>query len=160
MGVRLGDSFLDVENRFPLGQPQTSPHGAPAILLENVSAQGIDYDDVIYEFSDASGMQMTIAHFASSQSDNVYRALQSSLGAPSSNGAVGEGAANVEASWQNADGSKVFFSGPRHRLVLLGKDGSALEVDVALRDAQTPMESSLIPAAPPVAKSPGIAMGE
>jgi len=160
IGVRFGDSLFDVENRFPMGQPQTSPHGAAAIRLEDVSVQGIDYDDVIYEFSEASGMQMTIAHFAPSQSANVYQALQSSLGAPSSNGAVGDGAANVEASWQKADGSKVFFSGPRHRLVLLGKDGGALQVDIALRDAQTPMASSPIVPAQRAAKSSRVAMGK
>ena len=141
MGVRFGDSFRDVENRFPLGQLETSPYGAPAIRLEDVSAQGIEYDDVIYEFSDASGMQLTIAHFEPAQSANLYRALRTSLGVPSSNGAVGDGAANIEASWQNSDGSGVFFSGPRHRLVLLGKDGGALQVDIHLRDSQTPMAS-------------------
>jgi hypothetical protein len=44
--------------------------------------------------------------------------------------------------------------------VLLGKDGGALEVDIALRDAQTPTASAPIVPAQPPAKSPSVAMGK
>jgi hypothetical protein len=143
MGVRFGDSIAEVQRRFPLGSTQTSPHGAPAIRLEDVSSHAIAYQDVIYEFSETSGMQMVIAHFDPSQSGEVYQQLQSSLGAPATSGAVAEGAANLEASWPRSDGSGVFFSGPMHRVVVLGKDGGSLKVDIRLRDEQTPEVSSL-----------------
>jgi hypothetical protein len=143
MGVHFGDSFAEVQHRFPLASTQTSPHGAPAIRLEDVSSHAINYQDVIYEFSERSGMQMVIAHFDSSQSGEVYQQLQGSLGAPVTSGAAAEGAANVEASWPRSDGSGVFFSGPMHRVVVLGKDGGLLKVDIHLRDEQTPEVSSL-----------------
>ncbi len=121
--------------------PQTSPYGAPAYKVENVISGSIDYEDVVYEFAERSGMQMVIAHFAPSATADVYQQLQTTLGAPSSAGAAVEGAANVEASWQLPDGSSVLFSGPFHRVVLLGKDGASLAVDIRLRDLGEPMPS-------------------
>jgi hypothetical protein len=141
MGVHFGDSRDDVERRFPVGIPQTSPYGAPAYMLEKVSSASIDYEDVIYEFAEGSGMQMVIAHFAPSQSADVYKQLQTTLGAPSSAGAPLEGAASVEASWQLPDGGSVLFSGPAHRLVLLGKAGGSLKPDIRLRDVGAPEAS-------------------
>jgi hypothetical protein len=134
MGVHFGDSLDDVERRFPLGLTQTSPYGAPAYKLENVNSRSINYQDVTYEFAEASGMQMVFAHFAPSESADVYQQLQTTLGAPSSAGATSEGTASVEASWQLPDGGSVLFSGRSHRLALLGKDGGSLKTDVRLRD--------------------------
>jgi hypothetical protein len=141
MGVRFGDSIEDVERRFPSGSPQTSPYGAPAYLLENVPSGTVDYQDVIYEFAEPSGMQMVIAHFTPSSSADVYKELQTTLGAPSSAGATTPDAANVEASWQMPDGGSVLFSGHSHRLVLIGKDGGSLKTDIRLRDMDVPMAS-------------------
>jgi len=73
-----------------------------------------------------------------SASPDVYQQLQPTLGAPSSTGAAVEAATNAEASWQLADGSSVLFSGPFHRVVLLGKDGASLAVDIRLRDLGEP----------------------
>jgi hypothetical protein len=134
MGVDFGDSFDQVERRFPAGVHQTSPYGARAFKLENVSSRNIEYNDVIYEFAENSGMQMVIAHFEPSAGAEVYQQLQSSLGAPSSAGAAGEGPTSAEASWRLSDGTRVLFSGPYHRLVLIGKDGGGLETDIPLRD--------------------------
>jgi len=36
MGVDFGDTFDEVERRFPTGLIQTSPYGAPAFKQENV----------------------------------------------------------------------------------------------------------------------------
>jgi hypothetical protein len=141
MGVHFGDSFDDVARRFPFGLRQTSPYGAPAYKLEKVNSRSIDYPNVTYEFAEGSGMQMVYAHFAASQSADVYQQLQTSLGAPSSADGTGEGPARVEASWQLPDGSSVFFSGPLHRLVLLGSGGGTLKPDIALRDKDLSEES-------------------
>jgi hypothetical protein len=141
MGVHFGDSLDEVERRDPKGSPQTSPYGAPAYMLENVSSGSIDYQDVVYEFSEKSGMQMVIAHFAPSAGADVYQQLQTTLGAPSSAGATTPDATSVEASWQLPDGGSVLFSGPSHRLVLIGKDGGSLKTDVRLRDMDVPVAS-------------------
>ncbi len=134
MGVHFGDSFEDVERRYPLGLAQTSPYGAPAYRLEDVSAASIEYRDVIYEFSATSGMQMVVAHFEPSEGPDVYQQLQKTFGAPSSAGAPIEGAASVDALWHLPDGGSVLFSGPFHRVAMLGKDGAALKTDIRLRD--------------------------
>ena len=141
MGVHFGASLEQVERRFPAGVPQTSPYGAPAYEVEHVSSGSVDYQDVVYEFTDKSGMQMAIAHFSPSECADVYQQLQTSFGAPSSAAATGEGPANIEASWLMPDGSSVMFSGPMHRLVLLGKDGGSLKVDIQLRDSGVPVAS-------------------
>ena len=135
MGVRFGDSLDDVERRFPLGLTQTSPYGAPAYKLENVNSASIDYQDVTYEFTDSAGMQLVFAHFVPSQSIDVYQELEKSLGAPSSASATLQEAARAEAMWHLPDGGSVLFSGPAHRLALVGKDGSSLKTDIRLRDA-------------------------
>jgi hypothetical protein len=141
MGVNFGDSYDQVERRFPIAIPQTSPYGAPALKLENVTSQGIEYHDVIYEFAANSGMQMVVAHFTPSANADVYQQLQHTLGAPSSSGANVEGPATAEASWRLSNGSRVLFSGRYHRLVLVGKHGGALETDVHLRDQFIPTTS-------------------
>jgi len=141
MGVDFGDTFDEVERRFPTGLIQTSPYGAPAFKLENVSSRSVEYHDVIYEFAQNSGMQMVIAHFEPSAGADVYQQLQHTLGAPSSAGAAIEGSASAEAAWRLSDGSRVLFSGPYHRLVLIGKDGGALETDIRLRDQYIPTVS-------------------
>ncbi len=136
MGVPFGDSFDDVERRFPLGLAQTSPYGARAYKLENVNSASIDYQDVTYEFSDTAGMQMVFAHFMPSQTIDVYQELQKSLGAPSSaNASSLEEAARADAMWHLPDGATALFSGPAHRLALVGKDGGSLKSDIRLRDA-------------------------
>jgi hypothetical protein len=141
MGVNFGTSFDEVERRFPTGMIQTSPYGAPAFKLENVSSNNIEYQDVIYEFAEKSGMQMVIVHFAPSATADVYQRLQSNLGAPSPAGSEtdAERPSSAEASWRLSDGSRVLFSGPHHRLVLIGKDGGALETDIHLRDQYIPI---------------------
>ena len=141
MGVTFGDSFDDVERRFPTGLAQTSPYGAPALKLENVSAHGIEYQDVIYEFAGNAGMQLVIAHFTPSASEDLYQQLQGTLGAPNSSDANIDGSARAGASWKLSDGSRVLFDGSHHRLVLIGNNGASLETDIHLRDQFIPTVS-------------------
>ncbi len=139
MGVKFGDSRDEVEHLFPIGFNQTSPYGAPAFKVEDVSAGSFDYQDVVYEFTDQSGMQMVIAHFPPSEGSEVYQQLESALGAPSSTGTIHEGVASLEASWKLPNGGRVQYSGPFHRVVLIGKEGASLEVDIRLRDLDAPV---------------------
>lgn len=141
MGVHFGDTFEEVERRFPAGTPQTSPYGAPAYMLENVSSSSIDYQDVVYEFAEGAGMQMVVAHFVPSQSAAVYQQLQTTLGPPAGADKSGADAASAEASWQLPDGGSVMFSGPLHRLALIGKTGGPLKEDIRLRDTEVPSVS-------------------
>ncbi len=121
-----------------MGLIQTSPYGAPAYKLENVTTRNIEYQDVIYEFSLASGMQLVIAHFIPSASADLYQQLQSDLGAPSSLTAPPDRPDRGEASWHLPSGTRVMYSGPYYRMVLIGKDGGELEADVRLRDQYVP----------------------
>jgi hypothetical protein len=140
MGVNFGESLYDVEQAFPAGVPETSPYGAAAYKLEKVSSGTADYQDVIFEFVENSGMQMVIAHFAPSSSTAVYQQLQNSFGPPSSSGGLNPSdASTVEASWQMANGSAVVFSGPYHRLTLIGRNGGTLKPDIRLRDTDIPL---------------------
>lgn len=139
MGVRFGENAYDVERRFPDGAPETSPYGAPAYKIENVSLGTIDYQDVIFEFSEKSGMQLVIAHFTPSSSAEVYQQLQKTFGPPSSTGATdASDLSTVEASWKRDNGASAIFSGAFHRLTLIGPDGGALKTDVRLRDTDVP----------------------
>jgi hypothetical protein len=139
MGVHFGDPVDQVELRFPTGMIQTSPYGAPAFRLEDATSRNIEYQDVIYEFSPTSGMQLVIAHFVPSASADVFQQLQSTLGAPTSTGASStEGPVPADASWRLSDGTRVLFSRTYHRLLLIGKDGGALETDIRLRDQFIP----------------------
>jgi hypothetical protein len=138
MGVHFGDSVDQVELRFPTGMMQTSPYGAPAFRLEDVTSRNIEYQDVIYEFTQASGMQLVVAHFVPSAGADVYQQLQSALGAPSSTAASTDSQVPADASWRLSDGTRVLFSRPYHRVVLIGKDGGALETDIRLRDQFIP----------------------
>jgi len=140
IGVNFGASLNDVERRFPAGLRETSPYGAPAYKLENVNSAAANYQDVIFEFAENSGMQMAIAHFAPSSSAAVYQQLQNSFGPPSSSGGLNPSdASTVEASWQMVNGSAIVFSGPNHRMTLIGKDGAALKPDIRLRDTDVPL---------------------
>jgi hypothetical protein len=140
MGVNFGESLYDVEGAFPAGSPETSPYGAPAYKLENMNSGATVYRDVIFEFAENSGMQMAIAHFPQSSSGAVYQQLQSSFGPPSSSGGLNPSdASTIDASWQMVNGSAVLFSGPYHRLTLIGRDGGTLKPDIPLRDTDVPL---------------------
>jgi len=142
IGIRFGDSIDHVERQFPTGLIQTSPYGAPAYKLENVSSGNIEYQDVIYEFQQNVGMQMVIAHFEPSAGTDLFQQLQTTLGPPVSASSGSEGSASgANAAWRLSDGSRVIFDGPFHRLVLIGKNGGSLETDIRLRDQFIPAVS-------------------
>ena len=129
----------DVQRRYPQGASETSPYGAPAYKLSNISAGSVDYRTVIFEFTEDSGMQLVIAHFTPSSTGEVYQQFKSALGEPSSSG--GTNAADpstVAASWQLAKGDMVSFNGPARSLVMLGAMGQELKQDIELRETNTP----------------------
>ena len=144
LGVHFGDRFEEIKRRYPKGTPETSPYGAPALKLQNVSSGSVDYRDVIYEFDEKAGMQMVIAHFTPSSTADAYQQLKSTLGPPTSSGGTDvSDISTVEAAWQLSNGSSVLFDGGAHRLGLIGPSGAGLKPDIGLRDLAIP-ESDLI----------------
>lgn len=134
LGVRFGESLLDVQRRYPAGIAQTSPGGAPAYEIENASAGAIKYESVTYEFTAGGGMQLVLARFNPTWAADVYRQLEQSMGKPSkSNGVAADDASKLQASWQVPAGESVTFSGPAHSIVILGPSGESLQDDIRLR---------------------------
>lgn len=134
LGVRFGDSIDSVMRRHPNGLQETSPFGAPAYRIDNQDAGTVVYKKVVYEFND-SGMQLAIARFSPADASDVLKQLTNSLGTPTSSGGTDvSDASTVHATWTMPGGETVDFSGPSHRLTLVGPRGSALEPDVQLRD--------------------------
>jgi hypothetical protein len=135
LGVRFGDSIDDAMHRYPSGSVETSPYGAPAYRIENEQSGSVAYQNVVYEFNDA-GMQLAIAHFTPASSSYVLQQLKQSLGEPTSSGGTDPAdASTMKVSWALTGGGSVDFSGPAHRLTLLGPRGDNLKQDVTLREA-------------------------
>jgi hypothetical protein len=138
MGVHFGEQLDEVANRYPSGALETSPYGARAYKLQNVSSGPVDYRDVIYEFGEKTGMQVAIAHFTPSSTAEAYQQLQSTLGPPTSTGGTNSSdISTVEADWELSNGASVLFSGPLRRLALIGPSGQGLKQDIHLRDLQS-----------------------
>jgi hypothetical protein len=138
LGVRFGDSIDDATHRYPAGSVETSPYGAPAYRIENEQSGSVAYQNIVYEFNDA-GMQLAIAHFTPSSSSYVLQQLTQSLGEPTSSGGTDPtDASTMKVSWALAGGGVVDFSGPAHRLTLIGPRGNSLKQDVTLREAGEP----------------------
>ncbi len=135
LGVGFGESLDDAMRQYPNGSVETSPYGAPAYRLDHQDAGTVEYKKVIYEFNDA-GMQLAIAHFTPSSAGDVLKQLTQSLGEPSSSGGTDPSdPSTVHASWAFPNGETVDFSGPAHRLTLIGPLGETLKQDVRLREA-------------------------
>lgn len=133
LGVEFGEPLEAVQRRYPDGTLETSPFGAPAYRLQNMSAGAVDYQSVIYEFTDKNGMQLVYATFAPSWSGDVYRQLQQILGTPlKTNGETDP--SRVEASWQGKGGALLSYDGPEHCLAIVGPNGNPLRADIALRE--------------------------
>lgn len=132
LGVRFGEALDAVQQRHPGGTQETSPYGSPAYRIGNINAGAIEYQSVIYEFTDRDGMQLVYATFAPSWSGDVYRQLEQTLGTPiKTNGASDP--SKVEASWNGKTGEFLTYLGPEHCLAIVGPKGETLRADVALR---------------------------
>jgi hypothetical protein len=133
MGVRFGLSLAQTQQLHPTGDPQTSPYGAAAYRLADVSAGDAKYDTVVYEFTEDHGMQLVIAEFSDGSGDLILDDLRKTLGAPdaSSGSDSTQGPSLI---WHTVSGVNVQFDGPMRQLIMLGPDGKSLEGDISLRN--------------------------
>lgn len=130
-GVDFGDSYHDVQVRYPSGEPQTSPFGAQAYRLAHVEYDGVPFQSVIYEFVHGSGMQLVMARFAGRHSAVLYRSLRKQLGPPEM-ASASSNPADKSSGWRLDDGTMISFDGHDGWLVILGPKGDVLRQDIKL----------------------------
>src|SRR5258708_34390978 len=63
LDVRFGDSLYRVQNRFPNGSLETAPYGADTYRINNIEVDGIRYQQVKYEFTTYSVIQLFMPSF-------------------------------------------------------------------------------------------------
>jgi hypothetical protein len=132
-GVSFGDTFYDVQVRYPGGSPETSPYGAQALRLNGIEEDGIHFESVIYEFAYRAGMQLVMASFDSSQTRAIHHWIVQEIGPPSRSG--GPRAESSEMStWTTLNGETVILDPQSHWLVILGPKGGPLRPDIRLRE--------------------------
>ena len=83
LDVRFGDSLYRVQNRFPNGSIETAPYGADTYRINDIEVDSIRYQQVKYEFTSYSGMQLVMAWFTPDSSDLVLAKLIAAVGPPS-----------------------------------------------------------------------------
>ena len=132
LGIRFGDSLTDVRRYYPNGINETSPLGFPSYHVTGLSADGITYQDVIYEFDGVNGMQVVVARFAPSSSDAVLERLRRLLGEPSQHTLTADERMD-EALWLTSGGEEVRFDRSRRLMSVLGPQGGNLKKDLQLR---------------------------
>jgi hypothetical protein len=138
LDVRFGDSLYRVQNRFPNGNIETAPYGADTYRINNIEVDSIRYQQVKYEFTTYSGMQLVMAWFTPDSSDEVLAKLVAVVGPPSDQKtAKGTSAANTQAKWQLPHGERVIFDGPQRFVAVLGPGGGPLKQD-AIEDESLP----------------------
>src|ERR1700684_81789 len=114
LDVRFGDSLYRVQNRFPNGSIETAPYGADTYRINDIEVDSIRYQQVKYEFTSYSGMQLVMAWFTPDSCDLVLAKLIAAVGAPSDQkSAKGSSAAKTQAMWQLPHGERVVFDGPQ-----------------------------------------------
>src|SRR5258708_12643862 len=63
LDVRFGDSLYRVQNRFPNGSLETAPYAADTYRINNIEVDGIRYQQVKYEFTTYSVIQLFMPSF-------------------------------------------------------------------------------------------------
>lgn len=135
LGVSFGESFDDVREKYPTGREETSPYGAPAYRIDEVSGGNVRYSSVVYEFADRAGMQLVYARFAPSSADYLLKELKGALGQPvSMRTGLGKTQDRIEATWLLPEGEFVKYDSELDRLAILGPRGEELRQDIRMRD--------------------------
>ena len=130
LDVRFGDSLYRVQNRFPNGSLETAPYGADTYRINNIEVDGIRYQQVKYEFTTYSGMQLVMAWFTPDSSGKVIEKLVASVGPPTEqNSAKGSAPADTKALWQLPHGERVVYDGPKRFVAVVGPGGGPLKQD-------------------------------
>src|SRR5579863_2149024 len=136
LDVRFGDSAYRVQNRFPNGTLETAPYGADTYRINNIEVDGIRYQQVKYEFTSYSGMQLVMAWFTLDSSGMVLEKLVSAVGPPTEqNSAKGSGPSDTQAIWRLPHGERVVYDGPKRFVAVLGPGGGPLKQDVIENEA-------------------------
>jgi len=136
LGVRFGDSLYRVQNRFPSGDVETAPYGADTYRINNIEVDSIRYQQVKYEFTTYSGMQLVMAWFTPDSSGKVLEKLIEAVGPPTDQKSVkGSAPADTQAAWRLPHGERVIFDGPKRFVAVLGPGGSPLKTDAAENEA-------------------------
>jgi len=134
LGLPFGADVAQARQRYPTGLVRTSPLGFTCYQVRGLSARGIQYPTVLYEFTPEDGMQMVLASFTSDSSSVVFTRLKKILGAPSRElGADGADDVPRLALWPNRDGGQVRFDGRRRLLIVRNMASKALTQDLSLR---------------------------
>ena len=130
LDVRFGDSLYRVQNRFPNGSPETAPYGADTYRINNIEVDGVRYQQVKYEFTSYSGMQLVMAWFTADSSGKVLAKLVAAVGPPTEqNSAKGSAPSDTQAVWRLPHGERVVYDGPKRFVAVLGPGGGPLKQD-------------------------------
>jgi hypothetical protein len=130
LDVRFGDSLYRVQNRFPNGTLETAPYGADTYRINNIEVDGIRYQQVKYEFTTYSGMQLVMAWFTPESSGTVLEKLVAAVGPPTEqNSAKGSAPSDTQAVWRLPHGERVVYDGPKRFVAVLGPGGGPLKQD-------------------------------
>jgi hypothetical protein len=130
LDVRFGDSLYRVQNRFPNGTVETAPYGADTYRINNIEVDGIRYQQVKYEFTTYSGMQLVMAWFTLDSSGAVLEKLVAAVGPPTEqNSAKGSAPSDTQAVWRLPHGERVVYDGPKRFVAVLGPGGGPLKQD-------------------------------
>lgn len=130
LDVRFGDSAYRVQNRFPNGTLETAPYGADTYRINNIEVDGIRYQQVKYEFTTYSGMQLVMAWFTLDSSGTVLEKLVAAVGPPTEqNSAKGSAPSDTQAVWRLPHGERVVYDGPKRFVAVLGPGGGPLKQD-------------------------------
>jgi hypothetical protein len=130
LDVRFGDSLYRVQNRFPNGTVETAPYGADTYRINNIEVDGIRYQQVKYEFTSYSGMQLVMAWFTPDSSGAVLEKLIAAVGPPTEqDSAKGSAPSDTQAAWRLPHGERVVYDGPKRFVAVLGPGGGPLKQD-------------------------------
>lgn len=138
LGVSFGESLSDLEMKYPGGEEETSPYGAPAYRIDDVSGDDVHYRKVVYEFAEGTGMQMVYAEFDPISAAELFKDLKNSLGEPVSAWTEsGKAHDAIDAEWLLPEGELVKYDSGMNRLAILGPSGGSLRADIRMRDEMT-----------------------
>lgn len=130
LDVRFGDSLYRVQNRFPNGTVETAPYGADTYRINNIEVDGIRYQQVKYEFTTYSGMQLVMAWFTPDSNGTVLEKLVAAVGPPTEqNSAKGSSPSDTQAVWRLPHGERVVYDGPKRFVAVLGPGAGPLKQD-------------------------------
>lgn len=130
LDVRFGDSLYRVQNRFPNGTVETAPYGADTYRINNIEVDGIRYQQVKYEFTTYSGMQLVMAWFTPDSNGTVLEKLVAAVGPPTEqNSAQGSAPSDTQAVWRLPHGERVVYDGPKRFVAVLGPGAGPLKQD-------------------------------